>query len=451
VEAARYLASGVTSRKSTAGRGKLSPGLRLPREQVIENQRERLLTAMIYLVAERGYQATNVADLLDRARVSRASFYELFDNKEDCLFHAYSTQIARVRAQVVVSYRDPELSDVDRLRAGLSAIVDFVVAWPAAAQLCTAEITTAGAAGIERREQTIGQAQSALAQALSRATGGPPVPIVIEVIVHGIEHLIHACVSQHSEHQLSGAIDELIDWMLCYDQPAPRLDTPIEDWQAETDPTCQAAPVDTTGPSLARPRQDAQREQILNGVLAVVSAKGYIAMSYADIAAEAKISLTTFYKHFQNKQEAFLAAFDSCSDQIAAVLPDSSPATVEPAVVRIAITRMLGYFASHPAQAQITLLEILNVGRAGIERTDLLLQRLARQGCNGEGPGVSAIVCAAVTGGAAAVVRQRAKEGQIQQLPALARQLTYVVLAPFIGSERAIAAAVVNTNSQGLS
>jgi AcrR family transcriptional regulator len=52
-------------------------------------QRAKLLEAMVRAVAEKGYEAATVADAVRMARVSRGTFYELFDSKEACLAAAY--------------------------------------------------------------------------------------------------------------------------------------------------------------------------------------------------------------------------------------------------------------------------------------------------------------------------------------------------------------------------
>jgi AcrR family transcriptional regulator len=52
-------------------------------------QRAKLLDAMVRVVAEKGYEAATVADAVRLARVSRGTFYELFESKEACLAAAY--------------------------------------------------------------------------------------------------------------------------------------------------------------------------------------------------------------------------------------------------------------------------------------------------------------------------------------------------------------------------
>ena len=73
---------------STLRDRKLRPGRRLPAEEVARNQRERLFAALVAVVAEKGYEATRVEDLLELSGVSRSAFYEHFNDKQDCLLAA---------------------------------------------------------------------------------------------------------------------------------------------------------------------------------------------------------------------------------------------------------------------------------------------------------------------------------------------------------------------------
>ena len=63
----------------------------LPRELVTRSQRERLLAAVVRATAAKGYEATTVADILDEAGVGRETFYELFDDKRDCVLAAHQS------------------------------------------------------------------------------------------------------------------------------------------------------------------------------------------------------------------------------------------------------------------------------------------------------------------------------------------------------------------------
>ncbi len=66
----------------------LRPGRGTPREEAEKNQRERLFAAMVATVADKGYEATTVADLVNLSGVSRSAFYRHFADKEECFLTA---------------------------------------------------------------------------------------------------------------------------------------------------------------------------------------------------------------------------------------------------------------------------------------------------------------------------------------------------------------------------
>jgi AcrR family transcriptional regulator len=83
-------------------------------------QRAKLLDAMVRVVAEKGYEAAKVADAVRLARVSRGTFYELFESKEACLAAAYRLGLDVLAARVsdaVATARDWR----DELRLGIRA------------------------------------------------------------------------------------------------------------------------------------------------------------------------------------------------------------------------------------------------------------------------------------------------------------------------------------------
>src|SRR5689334_17071842 len=85
----------------SGGEGQFPSGIRsLPSDLVSAVQRERLLAAMLRATAELGYREVSVQDVLERSGVSRPTFYEHFENKEDCFLAAYDSAAARLRAQV---------------------------------------------------------------------------------------------------------------------------------------------------------------------------------------------------------------------------------------------------------------------------------------------------------------------------------------------------------------
>ena len=80
---------------------RLPPGRHgLPREFVVHNQRERLIAGLAEAVAENGYASTTIAHITRHAAVSRRTFYEHFNSKDECFVAAYDTVMAELSERI---------------------------------------------------------------------------------------------------------------------------------------------------------------------------------------------------------------------------------------------------------------------------------------------------------------------------------------------------------------
>src|SRR6476620_4690633 len=91
----------------------------LPQDVVIAHQRERLLEAAATAVAEDGYAELTVRDLIVRAGVSRRTFYQLFDDKIDCVFAAHERAFERL-GKVIVDACRAEVAWPDRVASAIA-------------------------------------------------------------------------------------------------------------------------------------------------------------------------------------------------------------------------------------------------------------------------------------------------------------------------------------------
>jgi AcrR family transcriptional regulator len=115
----------------------------LPRELVVRSQRERLLAAVVRVTASNSYEKTSVADILEEAGVGRESFYELFNDKRDCLLAARAILVDHLEQTISAAYSVPG-PWVDRARNALAAMLDWFAADPAAARAMIVEFTAIG-------------------------------------------------------------------------------------------------------------------------------------------------------------------------------------------------------------------------------------------------------------------------------------------------------------------
>jgi AcrR family transcriptional regulator len=159
--------------------------------QVSDIQRARILSAMVEVAAEAGYLGAAVAPVVARAGVSRRTFYELFDGREDCFLAAFEWGVSQARQAVVEAY-GTQRSWRERVRHALAALLGFLDAEPELARICVIEALGAGRLVLARRGQMLDELTAALdAEApRGRGTAGKPL-LTAEGIVGGAFSVIH--------------------------------------------------------------------------------------------------------------------------------------------------------------------------------------------------------------------------------------------------------------------
>lgn len=135
----------------------------LPRRQVIEIQRARILASAVEVVEEFGYAGMTVAQVIGRAKVSRKTFYDLFADRQDCFMAVFEETIARTRALMEQACGDEERW-LERVRLGLARLLVLLAEEPVLARICLIEAQGAGTKVLERRDRVFGE----LAEVLDR-------------------------------------------------------------------------------------------------------------------------------------------------------------------------------------------------------------------------------------------------------------------------------------------
>jgi AcrR family transcriptional regulator len=134
---------------------RLPPGRHgLPRDFVVHNQRERLIAGLAEAVAEKGYGGTTIADITRHAAVSRRTFYEHFDGKDECFVAAFDTVTAQMREQVDEAFK-AEDEWPEATRAGIGAMLGFLASEPNLARLAMVEALVAGPVVVERYDAAV--------------------------------------------------------------------------------------------------------------------------------------------------------------------------------------------------------------------------------------------------------------------------------------------------------
>jgi AcrR family transcriptional regulator len=164
----------------------------LPREHVTEIQRVRILAAMADVAAERGAGAASVAHIVARAGVSRRTFYDLFEDREDCFLAAFDEAVAQAARTVIPAY-EGESRWRECIRAGLLAVLIFCEEESALARLCVVEALAAGPRALERRAEVLDRLLWAVDQGRAErpARVPEPPPLAAEGAVGAVLSVIH--------------------------------------------------------------------------------------------------------------------------------------------------------------------------------------------------------------------------------------------------------------------
>ena len=182
----------------------------------------------------------------------------------------------------------------------------------------------------------------------------------------------------------------------------------------------------------------AQRERLLTGMVEVVAEQGYGAATVGAVLRRVRISRETFYQHFADKQDCFLAAFDAASDQLIAMIEAALGSPEDPALVRLdrVLATYLGALSAAPTLARTFLIEVYGAGRAAVSRRIAVQERYAvtiadvlLRDERWTGSHDAAFAGRAVIGAVSALVTAYVDAGRYEELPELRGQLLDLVAA----------------------
>jgi AcrR family transcriptional regulator len=405
---------------------RLYPGAGTPSGEVARNQRERLFGAMVALVSTKGYEAITVADVLELSGVSRSAFYEHFANKGECLTAAVSALVEQALAEIEPGGRFDGRERADRAFEDFFALL---AAQPAAARAYFVELHAVGEPG-----DAVGDHAVAAVAERVEAMGAvpdwdlPTNPAILRALIAGSSKIVHSRLARGDEGTLAGLAPQLWEWLTAIADPPRPLAVPRRQ---------------RAGPG-GRFEGYTPAERIARAVAVVIAEKGYAAMSTADVAAKASISLSTFYANFADKRDAVLSALEMGGAQVMALaVPSARRADGWAQSVRALYETICAYFAAEPAMAHLALIGVYAAGPEALAHRDRVIDSLAAMLGPGfeENPAAPAASKEAIGATVYALMREQLRRGGAESLATVVPLATYVTLVGFAGPDRAAAVA----------
>lgn len=183
---------------------------------------------------------------------------------------------------------------------------------------------------------------------------------------------------------------------------------------------------------------ETRRQLILEAMVRVVGHQGYKATSVADVIAEANVSRTTFYKHFEDKHECFLAAYDMVTERVLdEVLANCNGELTWLERVRIGLATIVEMFALDPQLARTAIVEVAAAGADARQRhwnaitrfTEFLEDGEALAGGRELPDNIALMAAGAVSG----LIFDELLTGRAERLPQMLPDLLFALLVPYIG------------------
>jgi AcrR family transcriptional regulator len=410
---------------------KLRPGRGTPRDEAERNQRERLFAAMVATVAEKGYEATTVADLVQLSGVSRSAFYRHYDDKQSCFLAAVEAMVEPTLKRLGADESAP--AGVERARAAFETLIKTIVSQPAAAKMCIVEIYAAGPEGAALVDRTLDSATALTAGLLAQVPEREGMPVeLVRALVGGIQKTLHKRLYRGQEEELLELAPQLWEWLLSYPVPPGPL-------KATRRRTVKAVPF------AERQSQSNPPERVLRALAAVVSEKGYPDTTVAEIVERASTSQRTFYEHFRNKEDAIVAALDSGSaHMLAAALPAFRRAPDWPHAVHDTQEAMFAFGAEEPEYARLGGVEMYAAGKRALDQREVVTEGM--EGLLAPGyelrPETPPIAAEAIGGSLYSLLYDHVNRKGPETLPDLVPTLVYVTLAPFLDRDEAYEVAI---------
>ncbi|HEV2974916.1 MAG TPA: TetR/AcrR family transcriptional regulator [Solirubrobacteraceae bacterium] len=425
----------------------------LTREQVELDQRERLRTAMIELIAERGYPAVRILDLTQLAHVSRPTFYNLFADKEELLLSAYEDIAGRTTRRIAEAY-DGGGSPDESVQLALRAFAELAATEPEAMTLALLGTFGAGPRALQRRANTLGALERIVEAGRAQPASERPRDLTAKFVIGGIREVSAARLRQGRGDELVGLAGELASWAVSYPDELPLgLDGSPRGGSRESEepaaPAARGRRAEGRLPSGRHdlPREDvvkSQRERIVDATAAIVADKGFSGLTIPEIASHANVSHETFYEMYETKHDAFLGAQKIGLHQALRVTVDAFAEHDGEWAYGVAagMRALLEYVCSEPEHAHLTLVDTFGASPRAIEIRDAALESFTaylRPGFEHASADVDVppVAAEAVTGGVWQIMHHYIEQQRLHELCDAGPQLVYLTLSPFLGSEYA--------------
>ncbi len=169
------------------------------------------MAAMAQVVGAVGYEDATVERVLVQAGVSRRTFYELFDDREDCFVATYDAAMARALRVVTEAYLEAGAPE-QRIEQALEAFLRLCADEPDLARTCVVEVFAAGTRARERRAEAMERLAALMEHALGQLRGDDKLDrLSAQALIGAVHELIYEPIDLRSTGELPGMAQAIVE------------------------------------------------------------------------------------------------------------------------------------------------------------------------------------------------------------------------------------------------
>jgi AcrR family transcriptional regulator len=286
---------------------KLKPGPGKDAVAVAGHQRARIHSAMLELVAEKGYDAVTVRDLAQAAAVSTRTFYKHYSSKEWCFVRVNQLMVQRVLRVLEFSR---ERAAEERVRLSAETIAGAWASEAKAARLLCVDAYAAGPVALRHAYSARRSIEIAIDESFGERSGSSKPSLIAEAIVAGVYGATRRYQLEGRDFPYAYLSEALVSWMITCCTGFPRLDELArlpapEDFESSVPP--------------AEARNQAERARdfmsskgdlaaLVSGAAKIAAAESYQTLTLPKLVEAAGVSRRTFSANFSSLEECFLEA-----------------------------------------------------------------------------------------------------------------------------------------------
>lgn len=405
-----------------------------------QRQRERLCVAFVQAMADGGYETMTVARVSELSGCSQETFHHHYEDLLACFCDACSYSLQESRSATVAAWLAVH-GWSERLRRSCHALLTHVEEHPDAARAVLVSSLAGGPEVTDHVRETIAFHERALVMAFQlHPQGFPTSRLTPRALTGGMRHVLHLRLREGRERQIAELADDLHEWIECH-RSAAAARLPL---------TSHGRP---RGGSISPPRPQQslrraepvlpvrdERTRVLDTVAQLMLQPGRETLDGVTVARFAGISAARFEADFGGVQTCVAEIVDDfVRANDAALRAGAQQAASWPESVRLAVVRSLAHIDANRDLTRLTLLRLALVPEVCSTRHAALSERIVAVALDGAPAPLHAgrLVADALPGTVNELLAWTVGAGAFARLPALADQIAFFLLAPYLGGQRA--------------